>query len=330
MAEAPAGDREHAWAMRTYSHFPPRERTEPALDQLIKVIVLALLQGVTELFPVSSLGHTVIIPGLLGWGNIISSDAFLPTVVVLHLGTAVALLTFFWRDWAALVRAFFKTAVAGRLDADPQGKTIWLVIVGTIPLGLAGLFLKDFIQQLFFSGKWPVLPAAFLCLNGAVLLVGERLRQRVEPKEADRFKQELAFKRVDELTFAQAFLIGVAQSFALLPGISRSGISMVAGMGARLRHEDAARFSFLLATPAIGLAGLVEVPKLAGTSTQALLTALVGGVVAGIAAFLSVKFLMRYFVVGRLTPFAIYCLVAGALALLVLTPLSLGWITLPW
>jgi undecaprenyl-diphosphatase len=287
------------------------------LDQLIKVLLLALLQGITELFPVSSLGHTVIVPGLLGWGDITNSDTFLPIVVVLHLGTAVALLTFFWRDWLALVRAFFKTASARRLDADPQGKTIWLVIVGTIPVGLLGLLLKKPLESLFFAGQWPVLPAAFLILNGVALLVGERLRQRSEPRGADRFKQELAFKTVDDLTFKQAFLIGLAQSTALLPGISRSGISMVAGMGARLRHEEAARFSFLLATPVIALAALVEVPKLFHAGAATLLIALVGGVVAGIAAFLSVKFLMRYFEVGRLTPFAYYCLGAGALALAV-------------
>jgi undecaprenyl-diphosphatase len=300
------------------------------LQMLFQVLVLAVLQGVTELFPVSSLGHTVILPGLLGWGNLTQQDTFLPIVVVLHLGTAVALLTFFWRDWVALIRAFFKTAVAGRLDADPQGKTIWLLIVGTIPLGLAGLFLKDVVNALFFTAQWPLLPAAFLCLNGAILFVGERLRQRAEPQHVDRVKQEMAYKSIPQLTFPQAFLIGLAQALALIPGISRSGVSMVAGMGAKLSHEEAARFAFLLATPAIFLAALVEVPYLLDASTATLVIALIGGVVSGLAAFLSVKFLMRYFQVGRLTPFAIYCLAAGLISFLIFAPLALGVFTLPW
>lgn len=284
------------------------------MDQLIKIIVLGLLQGVAELFPISSLGHTVIIPGILGWGNLIKSESFLPIVVTLHLGTAVALLTFYWRDWVALIRAFFVTATKGRLDADPQGKTIWLVIVGTIPVGLLGLILQTPIQNAFFSSPLPVLPAAFLCLNGAVLLVGERLRQRAEPQGLDRFKQEQAFRTINDLSFVQAFLIGAAQATALLPGISRSGISMVAGMQAKLSHEEALRFAFLLATPVIGAAALLEVPKLLHAGGNMLIYALIGGVVAGVAAFISVRFLTKYFQVGRLTPFAYYCLGAGFLA----------------
>ena len=296
----------------------------------VQVIVLGLLQGVAELFPISSLGHTVIIPGLLGWGNLTTNESFLPIVVMLHLGTAVALLTFYWRDWVALIRAFFKTAMKGRLDADPQGKTIWLLIVGTIPVGLLGLILQTPIQNLFFAAKWPVVPAAFLCLNGAVLLAGERLRQRAEPANVDRFKQEQAFAKVDDLSFVQAFFIGMAQALALIPGISRSGVTMVAGMRARLSHEESLRFAFLLATPVIGLAALLEVPKLFHAGSQVLLAALAGGVVAGLAAFLSVRFLTRYFQVGRLTPFAYYCLAAGFLSFAFFSALSLNVFTLPW
>jgi undecaprenyl-diphosphatase len=296
----------------------------------VQVIVLGLLQGVAELFPISSLGHTVIIPGLLGWGNLTRNENFLPIVVTLHLGTAVALLTFYWRDWVALVRAFFKTALAGRLDADPQGKTIWLVIVGTIPVGLLGVILQTPIQNAFFAARWPVVPAAFLCLNGAVLLAGERLRQRAEPEGVDRFKQEQAFATIDDLSFVQALVIGAAQALALIPGISRSGITMVAGMRARLSHEEALRFAFLLATPVIGGAALLEVPKLFSAGTEVLVAALVGGGVAGMAAFLSVHFLTRYFQVGRLTPFAYYCLAAGFLSFAFFSALSLGAFTLPW
>jgi undecaprenyl-diphosphatase len=301
------------------------------MDLLIKVIVLGLLQGVAELFPVSSLGHTVIVPGILDWGNLIKQESFLPIVVTLHLGTAVALLFFYWRDWVALVRAFFKTAVKGRLDADPQGKTIWLLIVGTIPVGLLGLFLETPVKNLFFSAPVPLLPAAFLFLNGVILLGAERLRQRQEPQGVDRLKQESVFLRIDDLNFAQAFFIGLAQAAALIPGISRSGVTMAASMRAKLSHEEALRFTFLLATPVIGAAALLEVPKLvlhADRTTQ--IAAVVGFFVALAAAWLSVKFLTRYFQIGRLTPFAYYCLGAGLLSFLFFLPLALGVYTLPW
>jgi undecaprenyl-diphosphatase len=300
------------------------------MDQLIKVILLGLMQGVTELFPVSSLGHTVIIPAFLGWWKLTTSDAFLPIVTVLHLGTTVALLCFYWRDWAALIRAFFRTVIARRLDADPQGKTIWLIIVGTIPIGITGLILEKPIQALFFSTTWPVLPAAFLCMNGAILYVAEALRQRSEPANMDRAKQEQLYGRVEDLTFIQALFIGFAQILALLPGISRSGITMVAGMRARLSHEEALRFALLLLAPVIGAASLLEMPKLIHAGSAAVIDAAVGSVVAGVAAFLSVKFLARYFKVGRLTPFAFYCLGAGLISFILLAALSLGWIHLPW
>jgi undecaprenyl-diphosphatase len=292
--------------------------------KLIEVLGLALLQGVAELFPVSSLGHTIIVPGLFGNAALSRSDTFLPIVVLMHLGTAIALLTFFWRDWLALIRAFFKTAFARRLDADPQGKTIWLVIVATIPAGLLGLIFEKKISEIFFETRWPILPAAFLCLNGAVLLAGEYARRRSEPKLADRAKQEQAFKTVEQLTFPQALFVGVAQAAALLPGISRSGITMVAGMQARLSHEESARFAFLLATPIIAAAALKETPKLIHAGSGTLELALIGGVVAGLAAFASVKWLMRYFEVGRLTPFAFYCLFAGLGAYLFFTYQILG------
>jgi undecaprenyl-diphosphatase len=292
------------------------------VGNLIKVIVLALLQGVTELFPVSRLGHTIIIPDLLGWNSLVQSESFLPIVVVLHLGTAIALLTFFWRDWLALIRAFFKTLLARRLDADPQGKTIWLVIVGTIPVGLLGLIFEKKINEIFFAAPYPIIPAVFLCLNGAVLYAAEKLRQRAEPENVSREKQEQTFKSIEDMSFLQAFLIGTFQATALIPGISRSGITMAGCLRAKLRHEDAARFTFLLATPVIAAAALKEVPKLFGAPKSTLEAAVVGGVVAGVAAFLSVKFLMRYFEVGRLTPFAFYCFGAGLLAIAYFAPLA--------
>ncbi|HEU5199442.1 MAG TPA: undecaprenyl-diphosphate phosphatase [Ktedonobacterales bacterium] len=300
------------------------------MDQLIKIIILAILQGFSELFPVSSLGHSVIIPAFLGWGNFYTNDSFLPILTVLHLGTTVALLAFYWRDWVALIRAFFKTVIAGRLDADPQGKTIWMVIVATIPIGIVGLLLQDPIQSLFFASQWPVLPAAFLFANGAVLYVVETLRQREEPAKLDRAKQEQVYATIADLTFKQALVIGCAQIFALLPGISRSGITMVAGMRARLSHEEALRFAFLLLAPVIGAASLLEIPKLIKAGHTAVIDTTIGSIIAAVVAYLSIRFLTRYFKVGRLTPFAFYCLGAGALSLVLFALLSLGVIHLPW
>jgi len=292
--------------------------------------VLGLLQGVAELFPISSLGHTVIIPAYLGWGNLNTSPTFLPIVVTLHVGTALALVIFYWRDWVALVRAFIVTAVRGRLDADPQGKMIWMVLVGTIPVGLIGLFLQDPIQRIFFSSRWPVLPAAFLFLNGAILLLGERMRGRAQPAKIEHIKPHQI--GIGDLTFVQAALIGSAQALALIPGISRSGVTMVACLRCRLNHEDALRFTFLLATPVILAAGVLKMPELFahGVSHSTQVSALLGGVVAAIAAYLSVRFLTRYFHIGRLTPFAYYSLGVGLISFLFFAPLALGWFTLPW
>lgn len=307
----------------------------------VRVVLLALLQGVAELFPVSSLGHTVIIPGLLGWGDLLRSDTFLPLVVTLHLGTALALLTFFWRDWVNLLRGGVKVLIAGRFtpDVDPHGygRQLALVIVGTLPAGLIGVLFQTKLEALFGA---PILAAAFLCMNGAVLLAAERLtrRQRLlhaqsinksgvtlgatalqggykSPDDVTRAADDAEFDQsLQEMSFMQAALIGLAQSFALFPGISRSGITMVAGMSIGLSHESAARFSFLLATPIILAAGLLEIPKLFGAGTQTLALALVGGVIAGVAAYLSVRFLMRYFETKSLDPFAYYCIGAGLLA----------------
>ena len=239
---------------------------------------------------------------------------------------------FYWRDWYALVRAFFVTAIKGRLDADPMGKTIWLLIVGTIPVGLIGLFLATPLSKLFAS---PVIVSAFLCANGAVLLFGEAQRRRIEPKGVDREEQEESFATINDLSFQQAFLIGLTQSFALLPGISRSGVTMVASLRARLSHEEALRFTFLLATPVIALAGLLEIPKLFGSATHQVehstqIAAAAGGIAAFVAALLSVTFLSRYFKIGRLTPFAIYCFIAGLVCFFIFAGMNLNVFSLPW
>lgn len=304
----------------------------------IQAIVLALLQGVSELFPISSLGHTVVVTSLLGWGQLEGSESFLPFVVLLHVGTAVALLTFFWRDWVRIVRALVVTAIAGRIDADPNGRLAWLVVAGTIPAGLIGLFLEQPLRSLFAS---PAVAATFLIVNGGILLAGERLRRRavvasgspalatggsIEVARPGQFlvadggtDSETARRQLASMSLVEAVLVGMAQALALIPGISRSGVTMVAGLLVGMSHEDSATFAFLLATPIIGAAGLLEVPQLFASAGASLPMALVGGVVAGLAAYLSVRFLMGYFETGRLDPFGVYCFLAGvgSLALIV-------------
>lgn len=296
----------------------------------IEVIFLALLQGVTELFPVSSLGHTVIIPGILGWKDTLQSESFVPLLVMLHLGTSAALLTFFWRDWLKLIQGGVRTVIAGRftpdVDPDGYGRQLALVVVGTIPAGIVGLLFQHYLEQGFTI---PILAAAFLVMNGAVLLAGERLwrRQRAQQKllaeTAPQFGE--VGRSLNDMTFGQAALIGAAQILALIPGFSRSGLTMVTGMANGLSHEASARFSFLLATPIILAAGVLEVPKLLTKAARPELPiALAGGVVAGVAAYLSVRFLMRYFETNRLDPFAYYCVGAGTLAFIFLALKLLG------
>lgn len=274
----------------------------------VQAIALAILQGVSELFPVSSLGQTILIPALLHWKNINREDpTFLAFVTVLHLGTAVALLVFYWKTWVRIVRAFIGSVVRGKIGADPDEKIAWLLVVGTIPVGLLGVLLKDPVRKFFGSAE---LAAAFLMLNALVMFFGEYLRRR-QKTQYDR-----SDKKIAQLTWGQSVGVGFGQSLALFPGISRSGASMVAGLLANLNHEDAANYSFLLATPVILAAGLLEVPDLMGPGRHLVLfQAVIGGIVAGIAAYFSVAFLVRYFERNDLRPFGWYCLVFGAVCL---------------
>jgi undecaprenyl-diphosphatase len=272
---------------------------------LVEALLLALLQGVTELFPISSLGHTVVIPALLGWHIDQQAATFLPFIVMLHLGTAAALLVFFWREWQSIISALLRSAIRGQLTDDPEEHIAWMVVLGTIPAAVLGLLYEKQLKQLFAA---PALAAIFLIVNGFVLFAGERLRRR-----------RRASSSIAVLGWRAAVVVGFAQCGALLPGISRSGATMVAGLVAGLDHETSARFSFLLATPIILGAGLLEVPVLFGPDGQAMLgLALAGAVAAGVAAFLSVTFLMRYFRVGRLDPFAYYCWAFGVLSLIII------------
>lgn len=282
-----------------------------------KTIILSLLQGVTELFPISSLGHTVIIPGLLGWGNLLKTPNFLPLVVALHLGTSVALVIYFWRDWLQLLMTLFNSIKDGEVKTGTEEWVSWLVIIGCVPAGILGVFLQTPLESLFSS---PLVAATLLVVNGSVLFAGEQLRRRSEVKlKALSVKErEAQFRPLSALSWKQAVIVGLMQSFALVPGFSRSGMTMVAGLGVRLNHEDAARYSFLLGTPLIAAAGMLEVPKLLGQSATVLMYVVLGMVLSGIAAYLSTKFLMKYFETGRLDPFAYYCWAAGILGLILL------------
>src|SRR5579859_7499393 len=278
---------------------------------------MGLLQGASELFPVSSLGHAVIVPSLLHWSFKQSDPSFLPFLVLLHLGTAGALFILYWRDWVAIIRGFFRAALRGRIAA-PEERLAMLLVVGTVPTGLVGVYFQKQLQSLFAN---PHAAAVFLVVNGVVLLGAELLRRRAERQAAladrDRAVQEEAFGDIGSLSFRAAALVGVCQIGALFPGISRSGATMAGGLLAGLRHQEAARFSFLLATPIIAAAGLLEVPQLF-TAGVPLPTYLAGAVLAGLAAYASARFLIRYFRSGRLDPYAYYCLAAGVLSFLLL------------
>lgn len=281
----------------------------------VQALILALLQGATELFPVSSLGHAVILPSLLHWSYRQSDPAFLPFLTLLHLGTATALLILFWRTWWQVATGFARVAIRGRIEA-PEERLAMLLIVGTIPTGAIGVYFKDRLTLLFAA---PRVAAALLIVNGAILFGAELLRRRRERDLSveDRERQEAAFADMQRLSYRAALLIGLCQSLALLPGISRSGATLAGGLLAGLRHQEAARFSFLLATPIIAAAGLVEVPLLFFPGVP-LGEYLIAAVAAGAAAYVSARFLVRYFRTGRLDPYAAYCVVVGIGSLVLL------------
>ena len=285
-----------------------------------QAIVLGLLQGVTELFPVSSLGHSVILPQLLGWKDVVAAQSasesyFLAFLVGLHVATALALVVFYRETWIRIVRALLTTLRTRRIETSDE-RLGWLLVVATIPAGLVGLLFEHALRTLFAK---PLAAAVFLIVNGLILAAGEVFRRRASGRPTSRsgVRRDGPDRQLDSLEFREAGAIGVAQVFALLAGISRSGITMVAGLVRGLDHEDAARFSFLLATPIILAAGVYKLPDLLGHNGDGVrLQILAGSVAAGIAAYLSVRFLTRWFTTRTLTPFAIYCLVVGTLALI--------------
>jgi undecaprenyl-diphosphatase len=318
-----------------------------------EAVVVGALQGVTELFPVSSLGHSVLLPALLGgrWARDLSVSApespYLAFIVGLHVATAVALLVFFWRDWLLIIRGFVSSIVRRKVDR-PQERLAWLIVIATIPVGISGLLLEHLFRTTL--GR-PIPAAAFLLANGGVLAAGEWLRRRSgEPATSDQelvsafpggtagpggfaasgglgdtggaapeaVGSELAAdRRLASMGGGRALLIGSAQILALLPGISRSGATMVAGLTKGLSHEDAARFSFLLATPVILAAGVLKIPDLFGPLGDGIHGQILAGSLASfVCAYLAVRFLTRWFHTRTLTPFAIYCAMAGAGSLL--------------
>lgn len=294
----------------------------------VEAVVVGAFQGVTELFPVSSLGHAVLVPALVGgrWAEDLSVSAphspYLAFIVGLHVATAAALLLFFWRDWVRILSGFFSSLRYRRIQT-PDERLAWLIVAGTIPVGLAGLALEHLFRTTL--GK-PVPAATFLLLNGIALYVGEVLRRRIAPAPAPgraapvdaelEHGDEASDLRLAQLSLPRGLVIGAAQILALFPGISRSGITIVAGLWRGLSHEDAARFSFLLATPIILAAGVYKIPELFGSSGAGIGGQVLAGSVASfVCAYLAVRFLTRYFQTRTLTPFAIYCALAGGASL---------------
>jgi undecaprenyl-diphosphatase len=299
-----------------------------ASDRLItyfQAVVIGLLQGVTELFPISSLGHAVILPKLLGWDLNQDKPYFLAFLVATHLATATVLFIFFLPEWTRILRGLGRSLRDRQIAPDDaDARLAWLLVVGTIPAGLIGLLFEHKLRSLFAS---PTAAAAFLALNGLILFAAEYLRRRAPGAEERARELERApesstsadsEKRLATLGYREAVGVGTAQAAALFPGISRAGVTIGGGLFVGLTHEDAARYAFLLATPIIGAAALLKLPDLIGHNGDGVRgPALVGALCAGAAAWVSIKFLMRYFETNTLTPFAVYCVCAGVGAFLV-------------
>jgi undecaprenyl-diphosphatase len=283
---------------------PRRAQARLTMPDIFQAIVLAAIQGVTELFPVSSLGHAVVVPHLFGLDVDQDAPTFLPFLVMLHVGTALALLIYFWRDWWLLLSSLLPGDDDDGARRESR-RVLLLLVLGTIPAGLVGLIFRNRLADLFADFR---IVAVFLILNAVLLALGEFLRRRAGSAQLATLRPW------------QAVAIGTSQAVALLPGFSRSGATMVGGLLVGLEHQSAARFSFLLATPIILAAAVLEVPKLLQPEARASLgPAVIGGVVAGVLAYLSTMLLMRYFKqqeVNALLPFSAYCALLGAATLL--------------
>jgi len=297
----------------------------------LQAVVIGLLQGVTELFPISSLGHSVLVPAWIGgsWGHLVTESStssseqspYLAFIVALHVATALALLSFYWRDWVRIITALFRTLRTRRIETSTD-RLAWLLVIATVPVGVTGLALEHTFRTLFAK---PLAASIFLTINGLILFGAERLRRRPVPDEARSAAPgtvrapargpAAGSRRLDTLGYGEAAIVGLFQTLALLAGISRSGITMAAGLLRGLDHEDAAKFSFLLATPVIAAAGVLKLPSLAGSAGAHIHGQVVAGfLVAGVCAYVAVRYLTRSFTTRTMTPFAVYCLIGGAIS----------------
>ena len=264
---------------------------------IFQTIILAMVQGITEPFPISSVAHSVFTPYIFGWklNPVFLKVNFLSVIVMMHIGTTIALLIFFRKDWAEIIKSLF--------NSKDSKKLLLLIVVGTIPAAIIGVIIEKRLTSIYSS---VTIAATFLILNGLLLYIGERMHSN-------------GTKHIEELTYKEAAVVGLFQSFALIPGFSRSGSSMTAGFWMGLKHEESARFSMLLATPIIAGAGILEIPKLIKSNSPGLLQmSLIGGIVAGLFAFISVYILMKWFnkkEINAMRPFAYYCWIAGVLIL---------------
>jgi undecaprenyl-diphosphatase len=285
-----------------------------------QAVVMGLVQGFTELFPVSSLGHGVLVPAVLGWHNLVNSQTqsqsfFLVFLVGLHVGTALGLLFYYRATWFALLRGLLNQlggvprnglSSLWRLNSpqtNPNYRLLFVLALGSVPVGIAGVLLEHKLRELFDK---PLAAAAFLCVNGLILLAGEWYRRSLG--------RHARFKRIASITPLNALFIGSSQVLALFAGISRSGVTMVTGLMGGLDHEESANFAFLLATPVILMAGLYKLPSLMGPLGDGVRSqTLVGALCAMVAAYIAVRFLTRWFTTRNLVPFAIYSLIVGVL-----------------
>jgi undecaprenyl-diphosphatase len=283
------------------------------LISYFQAVVLGLTQGVAEPFPISSLGHAVVLPRLLGWNLHQNAPYFLTFLVATHLATAIVLLLFFLRDWVKIVGGIVRSLRMREVrEDDVYARLGWLLVVGTIPAGIIGLLLQDTLRKLFASAS---IAAAFLIVNGVALLIFERVRRR-PPQPGDHLGD--ADARIAQRSWRQAIAIGTSQAAALIPGISRSGFAMGGGLFTGLSNEDAARYGFLLATPVILAAAALKLPELLGPQGDGVRgPALVAGLCAALTTFLAVKFLLRFFETNRLSPFGYYCIGFGAVCTVV-------------
>ena len=277
-----------------------------------QALVLGALQGISEPFPISSLGHAVIAPSLFGWDIHQNDEFFLTFLVATHCATALVLFLFFLEDWKRIIRGFLRSVRGRSTTDDTDARLAWVIVIGTIPAGILGLALEHKLRSLFAS---PTSAAIFLTINGILLLVFERFRRR--PPQRDDYRGD-GDARIAGMGFRQALAIGTAQAAALIPGISRSGVTMGGGLLTGLSNEDSARYAFLLATPIIAAAGLLKLPDLLGSAGDGVRgQALVGAIAAAATTWLAVRFLLRFFETNRLTPFGIYCVVFGLFCILV-------------